>query len=78
MQALDAVPLIKGRAQARAQLRRNASKSSNYWHASFQLWSDEYEAYEALRAVGLRDAAACAWQRRTAAAELCQILTACA
>ena len=77
MQAIDILPLIKDRAQARAELRRNASKSANYWHASFQLWSDEYQAYEALRAVGLRDAADCAWKRRTAAADLCTILTAC-
>ena len=77
MQAIDVLPLIKDRAKVRAELRRNESKPSSYWHASFQLWSDEYQAYEALRAVGLRDAAGCAWQRRTAAADLCTILTAC-
>lgn len=77
MQAIDILPLIKDRAAARAILRPNASKASNHWHAAFELWSAEFKAYEALSAAGLHDAAHCAWVRRTAAADVCNILTAC-
>ena len=77
MPAIETVSLIKDRIKDQANARPGISKASRTWRAAFELWNDEYASYEALRSVGLDDAARCAWQRRTGASELCQILTIC-
>ena len=77
MQAIETVSLIKDRIRDQANARPGISKGGRAWHAAFDLWTAEFESYQALRAVGLHDAAQCAWQRRTGASELCHILTIC-
>lgn len=53
---------------------RFGSRAVRVWAASNDLWSDEYHAWRALSALGLENAAECAWRRRTAAADLSSIL----
>ena len=77
MSAIETVSLIKDRIKDQAGARPEISKGVRAWHAAFELWTAEFESYQALSSIGLHNAAACAWQRRTGASELCQILTIC-
>ena len=77
MQAIESVSLIKDRMKDQIQVRPGISRGARAWHAAIELWTAEFESFQALSAVGLHHAADCAWQRRSGASELCQILTAC-
>ena len=77
MQAIETVSLIKDRIKDQANARPGISRGARAWHAAFELWTAEFESYQSLSAVGLHDAARCAWARRSGASELCQILTVC-
>ena len=72
MQAIDILPLVKARIDTSGQF----SRSYAAWHAAFDLWTEEYATWRALADLGHDSAARCAWQRRSAASDLCTILTA--
>ena len=75
--AYNAIPLLKDRVAAYAVESPFMSKRDRFWEASMDLWCAEMDAYKALSDVGLYRAAECAWKRRSAASELCHILTRC-
>jgi hypothetical protein len=77
MQAIETVSLIKDRIKDQANARPGISRGARAWHSAMELWTAEFESYQALSAVGLHHAAACAWSRRSGASDLCRILTAC-
>jgi len=75
--AYDSISLLKDRVAAYAVESPSMSRRDRFWEASMDLWNAEMEAYAALWSVGLHAAAECAWKRRSAASELCNILTRC-
>jgi hypothetical protein len=71
--AIDVLPLVQARAQASTG-KSYPGATALYAHAE-QAWEDEWITYQALQQQpALRDAANCAWQRRTALSELTRIL----
>jgi hypothetical protein len=76
LNAYDAMPVARARAQQATG--DQFPGATHLWRHAQSLWSDEYHAYRTLMALGMHDAAECAWQRRTAAADLAHIyITAC-
>jgi hypothetical protein len=69
--ARDILPVAIDRANLQDEIY---SRQYKVCLAANSLWSDEYHAWKALIDLGLRDAAECAWQRRTAACDLATIL----
>jgi hypothetical protein len=62
--AIDVLPLVQARAQASTG-KSYPGATALYAHAE-QAWEDEWITYQALQQQpALRDAANCAWQRRT-------------
>ena len=77
MSSYDVISLLKDRVAAYAAESPSMSRRDRFWEASMDLWCAEMDAYKALSDVGLYRAAECAWKRRSAASELCHILTRC-
>ena len=77
MKAIDALMMIKDRVDSEEFEGLPTSRRNGLWNAAMDLWKAEFESYRALQALGFHHAAECAWQRRGAASELTQILTAC-
>ena len=77
MSPYDVISLLKDRVAAYAAESPSMSRRDRFWEASMDLWCAEMDTYKALSDVGMHRAAECAWKRRSAASELCQILTRC-
>jgi len=69
--ALDILPIVQSRA---GRWRQASQRNVAIYVAANSLWNDEYETWLALMRLGLRDAANCAWERRSAASDLSRIL----
>ena len=71
--ANDALPIVRARALQETGSRFPGAASLHA--AAVALWDDEWNAYQTLVSLpGLRSAAECAYQRRTAASALTKIL----
>ena len=77
MSPYDVISLLKDRVAAYAAESPSMSRRDRFWEASMDLWVAEMDAYKALSDLGMYRAAECAWKRRSAASELCHILTRC-
>lgn len=75
--AYSAISLLKDRVAAYSVESPSMSKRDRFWEASMDLWCAEMDSYKALSELGMYRAAECAWKRRSAASELCHILTRC-
>ena len=77
MSPYDVISLLKDRVAALAIKSPSMSRRDRFWEASMALWVAEMDSYKALSDLGMYRAAECAWKRRSAASELCHILTRC-
>ena len=74
MSAISSLHIVKDRMDSLVQRRPGISKAVAAYISACELWDDEFRAYSALCSRGLYDAAECAWQRRTNAVQLSDIL----
>jgi len=77
MSIFNTIALLKDRVSDLAIQSPHMLRRDRFWEASMDLWQAEMNTYETLWRLGFHAAAECAWKRRSAASELCHVLTVC-